>query len=262
MNNHGRTVVITGSASGIGRATDELMRSSGWRTIGIDLRSAQILADLSKAEDRARAVSQVTAECPDSIDAVIACAGISTRNEPAVASVNFFGVTHVLEGLRPLLARSANPRAVAIASFASLLPIDEAIVRACLANDEAAALDAGRAAVRADPTGPVVYSSSKLALSHWIRRTAVTREWAGVGILLNAVSPGTVDTPMMRAILADPEKFAAQRKIVPCPLNRYAKPEEIARTLAFLVAPDNSFIVGQIIYTDGGTEAYVRPDVI
>lgn len=254
------TAVITGGASGIGRATIALLQSRGWRTIGIDLRGADIMADLSHAEGRARAVAAVGASTPDGLDAVIACAGISTRDEPKVVAVNFFGATRILVALRHLLARSSAPRAVVVASFAAVLPVDKPIVEACLADDEPTALAAATAAIARAAGSPVVYSSSKLALAKWVRRMAVSPEWAGSGILLNAIAPGTVETPMMQAILADPEKMALHRRLVPCPLDRVARPEEIAHTLAFFASRENSFITGQTVFIDGGSEALLRPD--
>jgi NAD(P)-dependent dehydrogenase (short-subunit alcohol dehydrogenase family) len=251
--------VITGSASGIGRATDELLRARGWRTIGIDLREAAVSCDLSNAEQRRKAIARVQGLCPDGLDAIIACAGISSRNEPKVVSVNFFGVTSLLHGLKELLSRSTQPRAVVISSFAAVLPTDPAIVAACLAEDETAALQASAAAITSNPGSPVVYASSKLAVARWIRQTAVSPDWAGRGILLNAIAPGTIETPMMAPILADAAKLAAHRQLVPCPLGRVGQAIEIARAIAFFVSAENSFITGQTLFVDGGSEAVLRP---
>lgn len=256
------TAVITGSSSGIGRATFELLVSRGWRAVGIDLRGADINADLARAQGRKSVISEIASALPHGFDAFIACAGISARNDASVVSVNYFGVTEVMDGVRPLLAKSPHPRAVAVSSFAAAMPTDAAIVDACLAGDESRALAAATSAVRADPASPIVYTSSKLALARWIKRSAVSAAWAAPGILLNAIAPGTVHTPMVADILADPAKAAMHRAAVPRAVQRVAEPADIARLLAFLAGPENGYIVGQVIFADGGAEATLRPERI
>ena len=122
--------------------------------------------------------------------ACLAGAGIAKWDmKRETIAINYFGAVATLQGLRPLLARSARPRAVAICSTAGFLPADDDVVKACLAHDEGAALAA--AAISATS-----YADSKRALSLWLRRAAVQPEWAGAGILLNGVGPGVVVTPM------------------------------------------------------------------
>ena len=253
-----RRAVVTGSASGIGQATTRLLRSQGWEVIGADLRDADIAVDLSDPQLRQDAVDLILQRYATGVDAIIACAGISRQNDPAVISTNYFGTTRFLAGLRQLLVSSSCPRAVVVSSFAAVMATDPAILDACLDDDESEALAASRRAIEADRTTNVIYASSKLALAEWVRREAVLQEWAGAGILLNAVAPGTVRTPMMQATLEDPVKAAALLTRVPCPLNRYPEAEEIARLLIFLGSEENNFIVGQTIFIDGGAEASVR----
>jgi len=116
-----RTIVVTGSASGIGRATRRLLESRGDRVIGVDVHDADVVADLTKQADRTRMVETVRALSGGSVDGVVANAGLAHPTPPTVA-VNFFGTVSTLEGLRPLLAGSGAPRAGAPASLASLLP--------------------------------------------------------------------------------------------------------------------------------------------
>jgi hypothetical protein len=125
---------------------------------------------------------------PGGIDSLLAGAGIS-RPDPISVAVNYFGAIATLEGLRPLLARSATPRAVAICSTAAILQGNNAVVEACLAGDEAAAL----AACAAAPMS--AYLDSKKALTLWLRAAAVKPEWAGASISLNGIGPGVVLSP-------------------------------------------------------------------
>ena len=78
-----RTYVITGAASGIGKATSELLQERGHAVIGVDLKGSDVDADLSTAEGRADMVEAVAEKSGGTIDAIIACAGLST---PTVAT--------------------------------------------------------------------------------------------------------------------------------------------------------------------------------
>jgi hypothetical protein len=136
-----RTMVVTGAASGIGKTTAELLRSNGDTVIGVDLAGSDI-----------------------------AIAGLAAPI-PATVGVNFFGMVATLEGLRPLLAGSESPRAVGVASMASLHPHDDELVAAMTAGDEPASL-ARAEILGADPsTGHLIYASTKKAFAQWIRPT-------------------------------------------------------------------------------------------
>jgi NAD(P)-dependent dehydrogenase (short-subunit alcohol dehydrogenase family) len=251
-----RTVVVTGSASGIGKATAAILAKSGTRVIGVDLHDAEVIADVGTTDGRQQLVDNVRAIAGDRIDAVFACAGIAVP-EPLTVAVNYFGVVATLEGLRPLLACGNQPRAVTITSIASILPaVDQELVAACLQGDEALALDVARR------KGAGFYNSSKAALARWVRRTAIGPEWAGSGILLNAVAPGLIDTPMGQGLINDKERMAAIQQIIPMQIGRYGQPEEVGQLLHFLGSPENSFMVGQIIFIDGGGEASNRGDQV
>jgi NAD(P)-dependent dehydrogenase (short-subunit alcohol dehydrogenase family) len=251
----GRVYVVTGSASGIGRAARAHLEALGDRVIGVDLRDADVVADLSTDAGRAAMVEAVRGESAGRVDAVIASAGLA-EGAPITVRVNFFGVVATLEGLRPFLAGASAPRAVAVSSTAANHPVSDAIVDACLAGDEAAAVAAGENAAYLN------YSSSKRALSRWIRRTAPAREWAGAGIALNAIAPGVVITPMTQAIVDDPNARLVMDQAVPMPYGGHSRPEDLAPLLAFLTSPENTHITGQIVYVDGGTDAVFRGDAV
>lgn len=257
-----RTAVVTGAASGIGRATKELLEARGERVIGVDLHDADVTADLSTTEGRAQAVDAVRERSAGVIDAVYAVAGI---HEPkaVTAAINFFGAVATLQGLRPLLLASPAPRAVAVSSMAGIHPVDEALVAAMLDGDEDAAmargevLEAGR-----HGEGHLVYSSSKQALSRWIRRVAPGPDWAGASIPLNGVAPGVIATPMTAELTSTDDRRTALLEMVPMPLNGIAEAPVAARLLAWLGSEENSHLCGQIVYVDGGSDAVMRGDTV
>lgn len=181
-----------------------------------------------------------------------------------MVSVNYFGAVDLAVALRALLAVGTAPRVVIVASSAALLPVDEAIVSACLDGDEAKARELALADTAADPAARTVrvYGASKRALIRWIRQTAARPEWAGAGILLNGIAPGLVRTPMTLPLLATEQGRAILAQAVPRAVAEAGDPEHIALLLAFLAGPENRYIVGQVPFVDGGTDLILRGDAV
>ena len=190
------------------------------------------------------------------VDGVVAAAGIGTPG-PATAALNYFGTVAVLEGLRPLLAAGDAPAAVLVSSSSSLNRGSGALVRACLAGDEARALAVCRR-LAATGRGSQVYRSSKIALNRWVRRTAVLDAWAGQGIVLNAVAPGIVATDVVMRTWQQDEPLL--RLALPQPMGAPGPVEPVAALLAHLVSADNRFTTGQVVLCDGGSDALLRGD--
>ncbi|MEU6747233.1 SDR family oxidoreductase [Spirillospora sp. NPDC046719] len=252
----GRVIAVSGSASGIGKTLVELLAKQGDEVIGVDLRDAEVCADLSTAEGRIQAVAEVLERSGGTLDGAVACAGV-TGPTPLTVQVNYFGAVALLDGLRPALAGARAPRAAVVGSISGTQPVDDAVLRACLEGDEPAALAAADRVLAAEQ-GNRLYPSSKSALAQWLRRVSVAPEWAGAGIPLNAVAPGVVRTPMSAPLFEDERMFKIMNEAVPMPLNGYADPIVIAEALAWLVSPANSHMAGQVIYVDGGAEATLR----
>ena len=254
-----RTIAVTGSASGMGAATTHLLRRQGHAVIGVDLRDADVEADLSTTEGRDLAVRAITDRAAVALHGIVTFAGVSgfaDRRGSLVVSTNYFGAVDLLVGTRPLLAATSGAAAIAISSNAATTApgIDTALVEACLAGDEASACR------RADEVGgPGSYAAAKLALARWVRRVSTTDEWIGAQVTLNAIAPGRVETPLVAEMAADPTGHAVLERI-PVPAGRGGTPEEIAGLVAFLLGPEARFIVGSVIYADGGTDARIRPD--
>lgn len=254
------TVVVTGSAGGIGTALRRRLEKQGHRVIGVDRHEAEVVCDLSRDETRNELARRVAELHGGQLEGVVAAAGLlgmggeagsAGTDAAAAVSVNFFGAVATLAGLRGRLAPSSGA-AVAIGShMATTQPTSARIVEACLSGDEAAARDAAAA----EPA--LAYASSKLALARWVRRQAPGPDWAGSGIRLNAVALGLVDTPMTASsvgfVLDHPE-------IMPIPMRRAATAEEAAALIAFLLSDQAGFFCGSVLYMDGGTDALTRTD--
>ena len=254
-----RTVAVTGSASGMGAATKSRLEAAGQRVIGVDLRDADVIADLSTPEGRKEAVAAVGELSDGVLDGLVTWAGVAGLTErpgDLLVSINYFGTIAMLEGLRPLLAAGDRPAAVAISSNSTTAQPDVpmAVVRACLDGDEAAAREAGNAA-----SSLASYPATKLAIARWVRRQAPTADWAGAGITLNAVAPGAVETPLLNETRNDPT-VGHLLDAFPLPVGRSGTADEIAAFVQFLLGPDARFFCGSVLFVDGGTDALLRAD--
>ena len=200
-------------------------------------------------------IEGVTRLCGGRLDGVVANAGGGPAE--TMLSLNFFGAVATLEGLRPLLAKSPAPRAVAVSSIASLQPPDPALVDACLSLDEPKALAAAHAAIAAGGAAGL-YGAAKVALNRWCRTAAASADWAGAGILLNVVAPGVIATPAAAWILDNPENRAEMARRAPLPTATPGQPQDMAALIAWCAGPENALMVGNVLFADGGVECAAR----
>lgn len=251
-------IAITGSASGIGAATAARLSAAGHRVLGIDIHTAEILADLASADGRAQAIAAVLEASRGALDGLVLCAGVGPQVEPAskVAAINYFGAVQLLDALRPALEKGASPSAVVVSSVASAqLPWSKNLLGAALEAGDEAQLAAILASA-GERAGQLAYAASKNALTVAVRRRVV--EWGRAGVRLNAVAPGAVETPLLQAGLADPRYGQAIRDFV-APIPRRARPDEIAAMILFLMGPDAGYVHGAQFFVDGGIDAMARP---
>lgn len=255
------TYAVTGSASGMGGAVVERLNGNGHTVIEVDIANAAVLADLSTAAGRRTAADAVLKQCGGKLDGAVLAAGLGPTKgaERLITEVNYFAVVELLEAWRPALAAADRPKVVVFSSNSTTTvpAVPGRAVRALLAGDAEKALRTYRLLGPAAP--PMAYAASKIAVSRWVRRQAVTPEWAGAGIRLNALAPGAIMTPMLERQLSTPAEARNIRRF-PVPIGGFGDAGQLADWVVFMLSDSADFLCGSVVFVDGGSDAYFRAD--
>ncbi|OBH67140.1 NAD-dependent epimerase [Mycobacterium intracellulare] len=255
------TYAITGSASGMGRETAQRLRDGGHTVIGVDIKDADVVADLSTPHGRNEAAERVLKASGGRLDGAVLAAGLGPSPGPdrlrQIAHVNYFGVVELLTAWRGALAATGHAKVVVVASNSTTTvpAVPRRTVRALLAHDADKALRSVRLFGPGAPT--MMYAASKIAVSRWVRRHAVLPEWAGSGVRLNALAPGAIMTPLLAEQLSDPRQAKAVQSF-PVPVGGFGDPGQMAEWMCFMLSDAADFLCGTVIFVDGGTDAYFR----
>lgn len=241
-----KVALVTGAARGIGLAAARRFLAEGWKVALLDINGEQLgttMAALAKPDDTlmlhcdvsdAAAVTAAvrrTAERFGRLDALVNNAGIAvfkpiletTPEEWArVLAVNLTGPFLATQAAAPIMAEGGGGAVVNITSISGL---------------------------RAS-TLRVAYGTSKAGLAHLTKQQAV--ELGALGIRVNGVAPGPVDTAMAKAVHT-PEIRKDYHDTIP--LNRYGPEEELAEAIFFLCSDRATYLTGQVIAVDGGFDA-------
>ncbi|MET7774011.1 SDR family oxidoreductase [Nocardia sp. NPDC005366] len=255
--------VVTGSASGMGRAVVEKLRGAGHTVVGVDLRDAEIVADLSTPQGRRTAVDGVLAQVDGRLDGAVLAAGLGPtpgKERPRlIYEVNFRGVVELLDGWRAALADANEAKVVVFGSNSTTTTpmVPARAIRGLLSGDVEKALRAVRIFGKNSPA--IAYAASKIAVSRWVRREAVTARWAGAGIRLNVLAPGAILTPLLEKQLSTPSE-AKLINSFPVPIGGFGDPGRLADWVVFMLSDAASFLCGSVVFVDGGSDAYFRSD--
>lgn len=245
-----KTVIVTGAASGIGRACVERLLREGARVVAADLRQEQVDALGTLAPDRTR----------------LHCMAVNVSRKPEVEKLVADTVSRF--GVPDGLVNSAGIRGVG-----TVLDFDEEawhrVLSVNLDGTFYACQAFARALQQAKRPGAIVnvssgagimgvpnrlgYVASKFGVSG-ITRT-MSAELGPLGVRVNAVAPGMIRTPMTEVMFQDPENVRRIRAAHA--VGREGQPEEVAAAIVFLLTEDASFISGAVIPVDGGNTACI-----
>ncbi|MFL6765750.1 MAG: SDR family NAD(P)-dependent oxidoreductase [Sphingomicrobium sp.] len=229
----GKVAIVTGAASGIGKATVELFRSEGATVVGADVGDgADVRSDAGSEEAVGDLVNQAARD-HGGLDIFFANAGISggfatiaeqTEQDWAeILRVNLIGPFLAIKYAGPLIAKRGGGSIICTASVAGLR----------------------------SGAGGAAYSASKAGVINLVQNAA--QQLSGSGVRVNAICPGLIETGMTEGIYDMARASGQEQRIGELnPLQRGGEPEEIAHAALFLASDESSYVNGAALVVDGG----------
>jgi glucose 1-dehydrogenase len=248
----GKVAIVTGAAQGIGRACVERLAREGAKVVLADINAAEgerakaaivaaggtaqfVACDVAKPADVEKAVA-ATRSAFGRIDVLVNNAGVvddapflelPLAELDRILSINLRGAFLMGQAVAKQMVAQGRPKPKAPAG---------AVVNMSSINAEFALPD------------HVAYSMSKGGIAQLTKAMAIAL--APHGIRVNAVGPGTIDTPLIKAVVKD--KAFRAKVLSRTPLGRFGEPEEIAAVVAWLASDEASYVTGTTVYADGG----------
>jgi NAD(P)-dependent dehydrogenase (short-subunit alcohol dehydrogenase family) len=245
----GRSILVTGAGSGIGRAAAQLFANEGGRVVVVDQDENEAQATVKSIRQAGGEALAIGADVSREAD----CRGMVER---ALASYGRLHVAFNNAGIGASGFAVADEEEV---TWSRLIDVNLKGIFLAMKYEIPAMVSAGGGAIvnTASVAGLVgergigAYSASKHGVVGLTRTAAL--DYIGQGIRINAVCPGATRTRILANWFQDPkvESFILSRH----PIGRIAEPEEIARAVLFLASDDASFVVGQALAVDGGLTA-------
>ena len=244
-----RRILVTGGGRGLGAAIVRALAAAG-HDVTFTYRSAQKEAEALVVELGAahagRAFAALQADLADKV-AVAKLAG-EIENAPAYSGfVHNAGETY--DALAVMLDQDKAERTMQV-NFWSFTRLAVAIARPMTRARDGRIVAIGSVTALQANQGNAAYAASKAALLGYLRTLAI--ETARRGVTVNYVAPGFVDTEMMAPYAAYRETMEKQ-----IPAGRFAKPEDVAGLVAFLMSPEAAYITGAVLPVDGGLSAAI-----
>jgi len=239
----GRVAVVTGAASGIGRAVAEQLVAQGGSVVAVD-QDAQQLGWAERQDHIVTLTGDVTTT--DVNDAAVAAAVESFGGLDAVV----LNAGQSMSGTLLDLPMEAFDQVMAVNVRAVALGIRAAVPALRRRTGGAIAVTASTSGMAADPN-MWAYNTSKAAVINLVRAAAL--DLGPLGIRVNAVAPGPTETGMTERILDHAEMYEAIRRRTA--LQRWARAEEVAAVISFLVSPAASIVTGALVPADSGISA-------
>lgn len=240
----GKTALVTGAASGIGRAVAERLADDGVLHLVLVDRDAVALETLRLRCRVDRIIGDVADE--------------ALWNEAALPDLDFAVINAGVAGAGPIAELDfAEWRRILSVNLDGAFLTLRAAMRAMAGRGGAIVAVSSASGIKAEP-GVAAYGASKAALIQLVKVAA--KEGAAQGIRVNAIAPAGVETPVWDAVpmfadraaeIGRDEAFAEMARLA-TPMGRYAKPEEIAGQIAFLLSDEAAYMTGGVMVSDGG----------
>ncbi len=240
-----RVAVITGAASGIGRAAVKRVLEQGGRVVAVDLERADMgwLTALDRDGTRTRVVNGDVTNDATNVAAVEAAQALGGLN------ALFLNAGLAAAGTLESIDMDTFDRVLAVNLRAVVLGVRAALPALRRADRPSVVVTASVSGLGGDP-GLWAYNTAKGGVTNFVRAAAL--ELGREGIRINAVCPGPTHTGMTANIRQSPVYDELRRHI---PLGRWGEPEEIAAVMTFLGSPAASFVNGAMVPVDGGVFA-------
>jgi NAD(P)-dependent dehydrogenase (short-subunit alcohol dehydrogenase family) len=271
----GKIALITGGASGIGRACAERFAEEGADVALSDIHDekgqetvAAVEALGQKAiychcdttnENEIEAFAQAAVDAFGQIDVVVAAAGISHAGYDSgniAADIEAFSEGYANPTASALVSLEVEQWAKVIdVNLTGVMLTDRAAARQMLANGDqanggggASIINIASIAARHPQVGSIPYTTSKAGV--WMLTKSLAEDLGRHGIRVNAIGPGFIETPMTQLMQEFEE--AQQPTMALTPMGRMGQPIEVANTALFLASDESSFYTGQMLHPDGG----------